>query len=224
MLGNVLKKEVKKEAKAQLEKCKIEDALEKGTPAKQYKIAKCLLEGSGFFGQKNRSIAVKLFRKAADNGHVEAAYKTYIQSFFKNRKETYGLKYLHFAAEKGHVEAQLELARCYMNKKNIECKGLYDPNKGFEILKDLVKKTKDPSAYILIARSYETGKGTEKDLEKAKKYYTKVNTEKNYFSTTKAIHRVDLLMNEPDAKTLEEIAKNNPNIYKLKNGKLVAIL
>jgi hypothetical protein len=31
-------------------------------------------------------------------------------------------------------------------------------------------------------------------------------------------------MNNPNSKTLEEIAKNHPNIYKLKNGKLVAIL
>jgi len=208
-------------AKAQFEKC---DALENGTPAKQYKIAKCLLDKGGIFVTKNRSMAIKLFKKAADNGHVEAAYETYLLSFFKKKEETYGLKYLEFAAEKGHEKAQLELARCYMTKKGPVCKGLYDPEKGFKILENLLKKTKNTQAYFLIGRAYETGKGTEMDLEKALKYYKKANTEKNYFFTTKDVHRVDMLMNKPTAKTLEEIAKNYPNIYKLKNGKLVAIL
>lgn len=220
MLGS----DIQKEAKAQIEKCKIEDALENGTPAKQYKIAKCLLEGSGIFSTKTRTIAIKLFKKAADEGHVEAAYETYKLSLFKSWKATHGLKYLHLAAEKGHVKAQIELARCYMHKKKQVCKDLYDPDKSFEILKNLVKKTKDPVVYKRIGLSYETGKGTEVDLEKAKKYYEKANTQKTYFLTTKDIHRVSLLMNKPDTKTMEEIAKNNPNIYKLRNGKLVTIL
>lgn len=219
----MLRNDIKKAATAQIEKCKIDDALENGTPAKQYKIAKCLLEDGGFFGKKNQSIAVKLFRKAADQGHVEAAYETYNRSLFKSWKATNGLKYLHFAGEKGHIRAQIELARCYMNKKTLACKDLYDPNKSFEILKDLVKKTKDPTVYRMIGLSYETGKGTDVDLEKAKNYYKKANTQKTYFLTTNDIHRVDLLMNKPDAKTIEEIAKENSNIYKLRNGKLVAL-
>ena len=217
----MLKNDFKKEAKVQYEKC---NALENGTPAKQYKIAKCLLEKGGYFVTKNRSMAIKLFKKAADNGHVEAAFETYVMSFFKNKNDTYGLKYLKFAAEKGHERAQLDLARYYMNKKVTVYKDLYDPEKSFEILKNLVKKTKNTQAYILMGRSYETGKGTEIDLEKALKYYKKVNTHERFFLTTKDIHRVEMLMNDPTTKTLEEIAKNNPNIYKFANGKLKVIL
>ena len=84
-----------------IEKCNIGDTLKNGTPAKQYKTAKCLIDGIGMFSIETRSIAIKLFRKAADKGHVEAAYETYKYSLFDNWKETYGLKYLHFAAEKG---------------------------------------------------------------------------------------------------------------------------
>jgi TPR repeat protein len=204
-------------AKAQFEKC---DALENGTPAKQYKIAKCLLEKGGIFVTKNRSMAIKLFKKAADNGHVESAYETYLLSFFKKKEETYGIKYLEFAAEKGHERAQLELARCYMN---INKKGLYDPEKGFKILKNLVK-TKNEQAYLLIGRAYETGKGTEIDLEKALKYYKKANNKDNYFMITKHIHRVDVLMNNPSKNTLEKIAKKYPDMYKMVKGDLVAIL
>ena len=123
----------------------------------------------------------------------------------------------------GHIQSQIELARCYFAKKSLVCKDLYDPNKSFELLQNLVKKSKDPTVYKLLGLSYETGKGTEIDLEKAKKYYIKANTKKNLFITTKDIHRVDLLMNKPDKKTIEEIVKNNPTIYKLVKDQLTPI-
>lgn len=204
-----------------IQKCNIGDALTNGTPARQYKIAKCLLTGNGYFAPNTRKIALKLLKKAADKGHVEAAYETYIQSLFKNWKETSGVKYLKFAAEKGHIKAQIDLARCYMYKKSMMCKDLYDPDKSFEILKELVKKTKDTAVYKMLGLAYETGKGTDIDLEQARKYYKKANTQATMFFTTKDIHRVDLLMNKPDKK---QIAENNPTIYKLVKGELVAIL
>jgi TPR repeat protein len=121
----------------------------------------------------------------------------------------------------GHERAQLELARCYMNMKK---KSIYDPEKGFKILENLVKKTKNDQAYLLIGRAYETGKGTEIDLEKALKYYKKANNKDNYFMITKHIHRVDVLMNNPSKNTLEKIAKKYPDMYKMVKGDLVAIL
>jgi len=209
---------VKSEEEIILEVCKGNDyktILEKGTPQQQYKLADCLSKAIVY--EKITKLVIKLYKKAADAGHVEASFSLF--SHIRDKGKS-ALKYLKFAAEKGHMGAKLALARCYVFRNYSTFFKTSEAHKGFEIVKELSdKKVKD--AYDILAACYETGTGTEMDLEKAKKYY-KLSYPGVYYH----VERIDMLIREkekPNKKTREMIAKNYPYHYKIEDGKLVAL-
>lgn len=209
---------VKSEEEIVLEVCRGEDfkvVLENGTPEQQYKLAKCL--SNAFMYPKIRNLSIKLYQTAADTGHVEAAFQLYRNTYYVKKN---ALKYLKFAAEKGHADAKLELAECYILHQLPGCKkpNLNKEKKGFEIVKELVEKKKKQSAHFLLARCYETGRGTEMDLEKAKKSYKILKSAQ--------IERIEMLIRErdkPNKRTREMIVKQYPYHYTIVDDKLVAL-
>lgn len=210
---------VKSEEEIIIEVCKGQDyktVLENGTPQQQYKLAGCF--ANAFMYIKLHNLCIKLYKKAADAGHVEAAFIMY--SYTRAKIKT-ALKYLKFAAEKGHVNAKLELARCYVFRNYSPfLQTTSEEKKGFEIVKELADK-KIEGAYYILATCYETGRGTDMDLEKAKKYYKLQHTIRNHDE------RIDMLIRErdkPNKKTRKMIVKKYPRLYAIEDDKLVAIL
>lgn len=208
---------VKSEEEIIVEVCKGEDykkVLANGTPEQQCKLAECLADAIVY--EKLTKLVIKLYKKAADAGHVEASFRFF--SYTRDKGKT-ALKYLKFAAEKGHVGAKLELARCYVYKNYSPFFKMSEANNGFEIVKELAhKKIKD--SYYILATCYETGVGTEIDLEKARKYYK--------LSYPRGTHdeRIDMLIRErdkPNKKNREMIVKKYPTIYTIEDDKLVAL-
>ena len=207
---------VKSEEEIVLEVCRGEDfkvVLENGTPEQQYKLAKCL--SNEFMHPKIRNLYIKLYKKAADAGHVEASLSLYNQLRYYKKP---ALKYLKFAAEKGHRGAKLQLAECYIFRNSPWCKKVNtnEEKKGFEIAKELAKK--EEYAYFVLAHCYETGRGTEMDLDKAKKCYKILKSNQ--------IERVEMLIRErdkPNKRTREMIVKHHPYYYKIVDDKLVAL-
>lgn len=212
---------VKTEEEIIIEACRGEDykkILENGTPEQQYKLAKCV--ENAFMYSKLINLSMKLYKKAADAGHVKAAFRYYIN--IQNKQGKSALKYLKFAAEKGYMEAKLTLARCYVYKFSKSCKKTNEAKKGFEIAKGISNK----EAYHILAWCYEAGIGTDIDLEKAKKYYTILSKEKQFLLLKTNIDRIDMLIRErdkPNKKTREMIVKNFPTYYTIVDDKLVAL-
>jgi TPR repeat protein len=210
---------VKSEEEIIIEFCRGEDyknILENGTPEQHYKLGQCFTKAYGY--PKIKKIGMQLYKKAADAGHVKAAFQFYRITYNQGKK---ALKYLKFAAEKGHIDAKLELAECYILKQIPGCNtaDTNEQKKGFEIVKHLAEKKKNQSAYLILARSYETGRGTEIDLEKAKKCY-------KIIKSTYQIERIDMIIRErdkPNKKTREMIVTKYPSYYTIVDDKLVAL-
>jgi TPR repeat protein len=212
---------VKSEEEIIIELCRGEDykkILENGTPEQQYKLAECL--SKDYMHAKIRILSINLYKKAADAGHVESSFQFFLRTSYDYGKKP-ALKYLKFAAEKGHIDAKLDLARCYIIKNLPGCKkeNKNEEKKSFEVVKELAEKKKNKSSYSILAWCYEIGRGTEMDLEKAKKYY-------KLMKSSYHIERVEMLIRErekPNKRTREMIVKKYPLDYTLVDDKLVAL-
>ena len=217
-----MSKQQSEKSQERLEKCdtdKYKHVLENGTTSEQYKMAECLISGFGYSNKKISLMAEKLYKTAADNGHVNASYMIYTLYAMKNKQS--GVKYLKFAAENGHKIAKRMLMRCYLYGDAI-CNKEYAPQKAVEMLKEYVK-TDDAIAYNLLAECYEFGKGTPIDLKMAKIFYNKETTKilRDY-----NIERVNMVMQErtnPSKKLRDEIVAKYKDIYQIVDNKLVFI-
>jgi TPR repeat protein len=200
---------VQTKAEIILEVCnsdKYKKVLESGTPEEQYKMAECFDVGKFYSPVRFHKISTQLYRKAADAGHVYASHRLYLN----NTQKKWAFKYLKYAAENGKIiSAKIQLANVYFITPK-------EYNKGFEIVKELATKKRNSVAIQMLAECYETGKGTAIDLEKAKYYYTK----NNLFMNEIILKRLEMLK---DVKNHPQIAKENPYMYKMLNGKLVPI-
>jgi hypothetical protein len=210
-----------KKLKAMLSKCKhktYNEILEKGTPSQQYEMAECFSHDDGLFMKDTVKLAETLYIKAADSGHLEAAYRAYqMASFLKNPS---GMKYLKMAAKNGHDRANHMLIRCYLFGDGI-CKSELNPKKGIKLLEQRVKE-KNEQAYALLSQCYERGVGVPVDLKMAI-YYSEQMTSP---LKSVAIDRIKMVMKErenPSKKLREEIVKEYEYNYKIENDKLVPI-
>ena len=210
-----------KKLKTVLSKCKnktYKEILEKGTPAQQYAMADCFVHDDGMFMKDTVELAEALFKKAADGGHLEAAYRAYQAASFLNKPS--GLKYLKLAAKNGDERADHMLIRCYLFGAGI-CKSELNVKKGIRLLEKRVKE-KNERAYALLSQCYESGVGVPLDLEKALYYSEKMTSPLKSI----AIDRIKMVMKErdnPSKKLREEIVKEYEYNYKIVNDKLVSL-
>jgi TPR repeat protein len=80
---------------------------EKGNATAQFKVGEYHAEGW------NRGVAMKWFRKAAEQGHVESQYRLgnclTIPGVPTDSDSVEAMKWWHKAADQGHIEAQISL-------------------------------------------------------------------------------------------------------------------
>ncbi len=124
----------------------------------------CYENGIGI--EKNEKEALKYYEKGAELGNVEACMNSAF--FYENgkgtdRNEEKAIKYYETAAEHNNTEAMYELGKIYLN------------NKDFEKAKEYFKEATAVDGHALsafhLALCYENGKGEEKNLETAAKFY-----------------------------------------------------
>lgn len=181
-----------------MSECNLEkytDVLEKGTVDELYKMGQCIVN-EAVFVKKASIMAEKLFRKAADKGHIEAAYDTYWVSSGLGKKS--GLKYLKIAAKEGHTLANKALANCYLYGNGL-CKDEIDPVKAVEVLRELVKT--DTDAYSILGKCYENGVGVIQDFTQAKRFYVKSTAK----SKKTELRQINARIKAQDTRELKDI-------------------
>jgi TPR repeat protein len=193
-MNSEIEKIIEENGKKLQKQCKY-SKIKLSSPSNEYKMAKCLMDNYNFASKENRNIALQLYKSAASKGHADAAFALYILYLQEKRIE---IEYLKIAVDNGNTKAQIELARLYLDKKN---KKYYKPLIGFSLLKEaLKKKSKTNFDYRFLAQCYETGNGTNIDLDKALQIYKNINTVNNMLLATDDIYRINLLIRQRDKK------------------------
>jgi len=154
---------------------------ESGYGKSQYFIAQCYSEGRGV--AKDDKKALEWYLKAASTGHVLAQYYVghhYANGIGTKPDETTAIKWYTRAAKQGHTYSRQLIEECCGHKVE-HAKGMTP----FEKHMDDAEHGDAESQYI-IGRYYEEGIGVEKDLNEAKKWYTKAAAQ-GHFNAKKAM-------------------------------------
>jgi tetratricopeptide (TPR) repeat protein len=91
------------------------------SPEEQYKLGARYENGEGV--KQNATEAVKCYRKASDQGHVQAHYALgycYFRGQGVAQSYSEAVKYFRKAVDKGNSEAQVMLGFCYQKERGIE--------------------------------------------------------------------------------------------------------
>ncbi len=130
-------------------------------------------------GKESCSMAIKWFKKAAQQGHANAmvmlagAYHFGIYGMPKNDVEAY--RYCSEAAKKGNAYAQLNLGSLYMEGDGVE-KDTIEAKKWFKKAVENFKKSAkkgDAGSQNALGSCYQDGTGVEQNYEEAINWYQK---------------------------------------------------
>jgi TPR repeat protein len=143
-------------------------AANSGYGKSQYFIAQCYSEGRGV--EKDDKKALEWYLKAASTGHVLAQYYAghhYANGIGVKPDEETAVKWYTRAAKQGHTYSRQLIEECF-GKAVKQSKDMTP----FEKHMDEAAQG-DAEAQFIMGRYYEEGIGVEKDLNEAKKWYTK---------------------------------------------------
>ncbi len=141
-----------------------------GSMEAQFMLADLLWDGATGL-QANRKNAVTLYASAADNGHIEAAYRAahaYHYGEGAEKDSSKAVKYYTLAADKGHVESKNNLGLLYLQGSGT----FRDLTVAFGLFEDSAKAG-NAWGQNNLGGMYEMGWGTAKDLSKALALYEK---------------------------------------------------
>ncbi len=148
---------------------------ELGDPYSTTNLGYCYENGIGI--EKNEKKALEYYEKGAELGNIEACMNSAF--FYENgkgtdRDEEKAIKYYEMAAGYNNTEAMYELGKIYLN------------NKDFEKAKKYFKEATAIDGHALsafhLALCYENGKGEEKNLESAAKFYEMASNQGDNYS------------------------------------------
>ena len=149
-------------------------AAAKGSAKGMYCVGRCYYYGHGQCVAKNRELAFKWYRKAADHGSFEA-YWELVKDARSRKDEAEELRLLHEAAGKGDSELGRILAIKYEERKDMR-NAIKWYTKAFESA-----DPKDEDRYLCklfsagaIAFIYKMGKDISRDYAEAYKWYNKI--------------------------------------------------
>ena len=162
--------------------------------------------------------AADYFRRGAELGDTENQYSyAYLlergEGLPKNGKQACQL--YEQTAGKGHIQGQVQTAFCYLNGTGGTPK---DPKRAVAFFEQAARQN-DAGGQYWLARSYEYGKGIDKDLKKANEWYAR-SAENGYIPAIYRQGRFYIGTDTPDKNVplgikylLQAAAKNMPEAY-----------
>lgn len=141
------------------------------------KVGVFYINGTGV--QKNVTKGIQLLEKAANELNSDAFYylgKYYLNGIGVSQDKSKGIEYYQKSSDLNNSQATFDLG-CYYDDGYI-----WNNKKSFEYFQKAEEQGSIDSYYKL-AVYYQNGRGTKRDIEKAKYYYTKASNEGNQNAT-----------------------------------------
>lgn len=134
-----------------------------GDPEAQFELGLCYYKGRTI--KRNRKVAAKWWKLAADQGHAEAMTWLGIACILSTQNYEEAVQRWKLAADQGNTNAQLRLGRCYFRGNGVA------QNKTEALRLWKLCAGQEPQAKIEIGKMYYEGDGVEQNYEEAVKWF-----------------------------------------------------
>ncbi len=145
------------------------DSAGKGDSAGRVNLGICYFYGTGT--EKNSAKAFDLFRDASQDDESGEAFRMmalcYDIGIAVEREPQKAFAYYSLSEQKGNIDGRFNLALCYYIGNGVA----QNYAKAFELFSDVAQSERSERVFYMIGICYENGYGTERDKDKAARYF-----------------------------------------------------